>query len=54
MATQIAPAPRARVREPDQAPADVELAGVRKSYGDVVAVAGVDLTIARASATRCR
>ena len=47
MATQTAPAPSPSVREPEQAPADVELAGVRKSYGDVVAVAGVDLSVAR-------
>jgi len=32
---------------PDQAAVDVRLAGVRKAYGDVIAVAGVDLEINR-------
>jgi putative spermidine/putrescine transport system ATP-binding protein len=35
------------VQQSTDAPADVELEGVRKHYGDVAAVAGVDLTIAR-------
>jgi putative spermidine/putrescine transport system ATP-binding protein len=48
LSTQLAPErPSALVHKGEDAPADVRLDGVRKTYGDVVAVADVDLEIAR-------
>jgi putative spermidine/putrescine transport system ATP-binding protein len=46
LATQQLPETVSGVMPPDAAVPDVLLAGVRKAYGDVIAVAGVDLEIA--------
>jgi putative spermidine/putrescine transport system ATP-binding protein len=46
LATQVLPETLPSVEEADAATPDVSLVGVRKSYGDVVAVDGVDLEIA--------
>ena len=46
MATQALPETLAPVAQPAAATPDVKLVGIRKAYGDVVAVGGVDLEIA--------
>jgi putative spermidine/putrescine transport system ATP-binding protein len=46
LATQALPETLAPVAQPAAATPDVKLVGIRKAYGDVVAVGGVDLEIA--------